>query len=177
MLLDLLDESRVFIDLRASGLLAPAGHDPTLVAVPEAARIDADVEHGDVDAPVAVRFEAHRIEPPLELRDADRDKLRANLLGPDVLDAGRHPAVAFAGRYVGTLSVGTLTGDLTIRGSSRPIAIPVDVDREGTQIVATGQWEGTLSALGIRPFRALLGALKLADWVRLRIDARFALRL
>jgi polyisoprenoid-binding protein YceI len=176
MQLDLLDDSRVFIDLRATGLLAAVGHDPTLVAVPDAARIDVDVEHADVDAPVAVRFAVKNIEPPLDLKDADRDKLRANLLSADVLDVARFAAVELRGRYVGTLARGTLSGDLTIRGVARAIAVPVDVEREADRFVVSGEWQGALSALGIKPFRALLGALKLADWVRLRLDARLAIR-
>jgi polyisoprenoid-binding protein YceI len=176
MRLDLLDDSRVFIDLRASGLLAGVAHDPTLVAVPELVAIDADLEHGDVDAPVSVRFAAADIEPPLELRDADRDKMRANLLGPEVLDASHHPRIELRGRYVGTLAEGTLSGDLEIRGRSRAIAMPVDVEREANRLIVRGSWEGPLSALGVKPFRALLGALKLADWVRLRLDARLLIR-
>jgi hypothetical protein len=172
MLLDLLDDSRVHIDLRASGMLAVVGHDPTLVAVPDAARIDADVVGADVDAPVALRFAVSNIDPPLDLRAADREKLRANLRSPEVLDAGRSPFVEVVGRYAGTLSQGTLSGDLWIRGARRAFAVPIDVDREGDRFVATGSWEGALSALGVKPFRALFGALTLADWVRLRIDAR-----
>ena len=176
MLLDLLDDTRVFIDLRAIGLLAVAGHDPTLVAVPDAARIDVDVAHGDVDAPLVVRFAAANIEPPLDLRAVDRDKLRAHLLGPDVLDAARCGGVELRGRYAGTLAQGTLSGDLVIRGAARAIAFSVDVEREADRMVATGAWEGRLSALGVKPFRALLGTLRLDDWVRLRLDARLAIR-
>jgi hypothetical protein len=40
--------------------------------------------------------------------------------------------------------------------------------------VATGAWEGRLTDLGIRPFKALLGAIKLEDWIAVRLDARFA---
>jgi polyisoprenoid-binding protein YceI len=176
MLLDLRDDSRVFIDLRATGLLGAVGHAPTLVAVPDTACIEVDVEHSDVDAPVAVRFAVANIEPPLDLRDADRDRLRANLLGPDVLDGARFDAIELRGRYAGTLSQGTLTGDLAIRGASRGIALSIDVEREANAIVATGSWEGRLTALGVTPFRAFFGALSLADWVRLRLDARLAIR-
>jgi hypothetical protein len=43
---------------------------------------------------------------------------------------------------------------------------------EGDVTVVTGTWESTLNALGIKPFKALLGALKLEDWVRLRVEAK-----
>ena len=38
-------------------------------------------------------------------------------------------------------------------------------------ILARGAWEGRLTDLGIKPFKALLGALKLEDWIRLRLEA------
>jgi hypothetical protein len=49
----------------------------------------------------------------------------------------------------------------------------VRVARDGDRFIAAGRWEGKLSALGVKPFKALLGALKLEDWICLRLQARF----
>jgi hypothetical protein len=46
------------------------------------------------------------------------------------------------------------------------------LQRAGSDLVARGTWEGRLTDLGIKPFRALMGALKLEDWVRLRLEAK-----
>jgi polyisoprenoid-binding protein YceI len=102
--------------------------------------------------------------------------MRDNLRGPDVLDAGRWPSVDFRGRFAGTLARGRLSGSLVVRGSARPIAMDVSIAGRGAELVAEGDWTGTLTELGIKPFRALLGALKLRDWIRLRLRLRWVPR-
>ncbi len=164
------DGSRVFIDLRATGLLRALAHSPTLTTRPESLAVDfrAEVREADVDA----RFRADAVEVPAALSASDREKMRDHLLGPEVLDARRFPVLDFRGRYAGTLDGGTLGGALTVRGVVRPLAIPIRVSREAGILVAIGSWEGTLTGLGIKPFKALLGAIKLQDWIALRVEAR-----
>ncbi|MGO9835856.1 MAG: hypothetical protein ACLP1X_16765 [Polyangiaceae bacterium] len=164
MRLDLSPESRVLVDLQATGLLKAVGHDPTLTAHPEATTLD-------LAAPLVVRFSVEGIEVPSHLPESDRSKMLANLRR-DVLDSARFPTVELRGRYDGTLDGGKLTGELLVRGDPRRLAMDVRATREGDTLVATGTWQGTLTELGIKPFRALLGALKLKDWIRLRLDAR-----
>jgi hypothetical protein len=168
MRLELLPDTRVLVDLRASGLLRAVGHDPTLVARPEPATITLD---GGA-ASVVLRFPARDIEPPADISASDRDKMRDNMLGQEVLDASRFPAIEVRGRYVGTPGGGTLEGDLVVRDQPHPFTMPIRVAKEGDLLVATGTWEGTLKGLGIKPFKALLGALKLEDWIRVRLEAR-----
>jgi hypothetical protein len=168
MRLELLPDTRVLVDLRATGLLRAVGHDPTLVARPEAAAIDLD---GGV-ASVSLRFPVRDIEPPRDISESDRDKMRENMLSRDVLDAARFPAIEVRARYTGTPEGGTVEGDLVVRGQPRRLAMPVRASKEGDVTVVTGTWESTLTALGIKPFKALLGALKLEDWIRLRLEAR-----
>jgi polyisoprenoid-binding protein YceI len=171
--------SRVFIDLRASGLLRAVGHDPTLsVALPSLGvdLSDAAVVGGPasrVDVPIEVRIPVGAIEPPDDLSAGDRIQMRDNLRGPEVLDAARWTTVSFRGRYAGSLSRGSLAGDVVVRGESRPLVFDVTVSREGAAFVAAGVWQGTLTELGIKPFKALLGALKLRDWIRVRLQVRW----
>lgn len=166
MRLELSAESRVFVDLRATGLLRAVGHDPTLVARPEATTIDLDAGN------VSVRFLVRDIEAPGDLSPSDRAKMTDNLRGADVLDASRFPVVAVEARYEGSLEGGTLDGQLVVRGARRHFAMALRGQRDGDVYLATGAWEGTLTGLGIKPFKALLGALKLSDWIRLRVEAR-----
>jgi polyisoprenoid-binding protein YceI len=165
MRLELSPESRVHIDLRATGLLRAVGHDPTLTARPEAATIDLDV--GDV----SVRFPVRDITPPEDLSPSDRGKMTDNLRSAEVLDAARFPVVAVQARYEGGIDGGRLTGQLVVRGAPRHFAMEIRTRREGEDYVATGAWEGTLTDLGIKPFKALFGALKLSDWIRVRVEA------
>jgi polyisoprenoid-binding protein YceI len=163
--------SRVAIELRATGLLRAIAHSPTLRGSPETLTVD----YADQVAQAAVEalFRADAIELPSDMSASDRERMRDNLLGPEVLDAARFPTIAFRGTYAGTLERGTLSGGLEVKGASRPIAIPIRLSREETLLFATGSWEGKLTDLGIRPFKALLGAIKLQDWIALRVEARF----
>ena len=155
----------MLVDLQATGLLKAIGHDPTLTARPEAVTID-------LEAPFVVRFAVERIEVPSDLSPADRERMLENLRGREVLDAGRFPFLELRGRYDGTLDGGKLAGELVVRGDPRRFSMDVRGGRDGDCLVATGTWQGSLNDLGIKPFRALLGALKLKDWIRLRLDAR-----
>ncbi len=170
MHIELLPDSRVLVDLRATGLLRAVGHAPTLVARPE--RLSLDVGPEPLDFALDLRFRADAIELPSEIGASDREKMRENMISAAVLDAARFPAIQLRGRYAGTLSGGELSGELVVRGVPRRITVPVRVVAEGKRLAATGTWEGKLTELGIKPFRALMGALKLEDWVRLRVEAR-----
>jgi hypothetical protein len=169
MRFQVLDSSRVFIDLRAAGLLRAMAHSPTLRAIPEPFAL----EFVEGAAVVSARFRVEAIELPEGMSAGDRHKMRENLLGPDVLDAARHPAVEFRGRYAGTTEAGTLSGDLVVRGVPARVSIPVRVARQWETFAADGAWQGTLGGLGVKPYRALLGAIKLEDWIGLRLETRF----
>jgi hypothetical protein len=166
MRLELSPDSRVLVDLEATGLLRAVGHDPTLTARPRPATIDTD--GGDV----ALVFRVRDVEPPADLSPSDREKMLDNLRSREVLDAERFPEVEVRGRYEGTMEGGTLAADVVVRGAPHRIRVPLRAAAEDGGYAVTGTWEGTLTDLGIKPFKALLGALKLKDWIRLRVDAR-----
>jgi polyisoprenoid-binding protein YceI len=169
--------SRVCVDLRASGPLAVLGHDPTLSARPDPFTIEVSETRGAggaIDAAVEARFPVDAIEPPAGMSASDRARMRENIASRDVLDASRHPHIVMRGRYAGTLEEGTLSGDLFVRGSPRPFSLRVRVTGGGGEgaFALSGRWEGRLTDLGVKPFKALLGALKLEDWIALRLDVR-----
>ena len=61
----------------------------------------------------------------------------------------------------------SVTGDLTVRGTTRPIAFDLELAGgrlRGTAVVKQTEW-------GMKPYTALFGALKVADEVRVEIDA------
>jgi hypothetical protein len=165
------DGSRLWIDLRATGLLRAVAHSPTLTARPD--RVTVELADPPNEADVEASFRADAIEAPADIPASDRSKMVENLRSRDVLDARHHPTIDFRGRYVGTLEAGTLSGDLRLRGAPRRLTMTIRVSRRDRALVATGAWEGRLTDLGIRPFKALLGAIKLEDRITLRLDMRF----
>jgi len=166
MRFELSQDSRVFIDLRATGLLRAVGHDPTLSARPEPASVDLD------DGQVTLRFPVADIEPQGDMSGSDRHKMLENMRSAEVLDAARFPVIEVRARYEGTAEGGELRGELVVRGQPRRVAVTLKATKQWDVVVAAGTWEGKLTDLGIKPFRALLGALKLENWIRLRIEAR-----
>jgi hypothetical protein len=168
-------DSRVLVDLRARGLLRALGHNPTLVAHPQPTTLEvADGEAGSTTATIALRFPVSRIDPPQDISRDDSDEMRANMAAEEMLDAARFPAVEVTARWRGTLESGRLDVDATVRGRTHALTMDVVVQRTSDDLVARGTWEGRLTDLGIKPFRALMGALKLEDWVRLRLEARLS---
>jgi hypothetical protein len=173
MTFEMSPESLVSIDLRATGLLKAVAHSPTLTAHPERLRLElGEPLPAKLDVPVTASFRVDRIEPPPDISAQDREKIRDNLCSDEVLDAARFPVVELEGRYRGDLARGTLAGTLAVRGAPRPITMELQAAREGDGLRVTGTWEGKLTDLGVRPYKALFGAIKLADWVRLRLEAR-----
>jgi hypothetical protein len=172
MRLELSPETRVLIDLRAIGLLRAIGHSPTLVARAEPQRIDIG-EGPAIEAPIDVRFLAATIEPPVDIPASDREKMLENMRGREVLDVSSFPTIDLHGRYTGSRERGRLSGDLSVRGVPRALSMEIQVAWSDSPITARGTWEGRLTDLGIKPFRAMLGALKLENWIRLRVEASF----
>lgn len=167
MRFELSPDSRVYIDLRATGLLRAVGHDPTLSARPEPASVDLE------DGKVQLRFQVADIEPQGEMSESDRHKMMDNMRSAEVLDARRFPVIEVRARYEGTAERGELRGELVVRGQPRRFAVTVQATKQWDVVIAAGTWEGKLTDLGIKPFKALLGALKLENWIRLRMEARF----
>jgi polyisoprenoid-binding protein YceI len=168
--LRLADGSRVSVTVRSKGVLGALAHQPTFVATLESLELpDVDGER-PIDFPVEARVSASAIEAPADASAFDRKQMIDNLRGAQVLDVARWPELTFRGRYRGTLEKGRLEGELLVRGAPRAIAWDVAVTKEGARLRARGVWEGTLTALGIKPFKAMLGALRLHDEARIGID-------
>ena len=166
--------AKVFVDVRSRGIVAALDH---------ALRFHADVasfafacalsENSAKDLPIEAQIAVNQIAPPADASRSDRAKMLENLRSREVLDAVRFPEIAFRGRYRGTLDAGELSGELLVRGAPRKVTFAVRGGRSEEALSVEATWEGALTALGVRPYRALLGALKLDDWVRIRIESVF----
>jgi polyisoprenoid-binding protein YceI len=102
------------------------------------------------------------------LTDKDRAEIRRNI-DEKVL---RGQPISFRSTSVDPADGGrrlSVRGDLTMAGDTRPIAFELRVDPDGhvRGIVAVTQ-----SDWGIKPYRGLMGALRVRDSVEVVIDAR-----
>ena len=88
-------------------------------------------------------------------------------LREEILHSDRHPRVELdadvSADAQGTVEV---RGSLRVRGQARPLH--VQLQRSGDRL--TGAFELTPSEFGIAPYKALAGAIKLQDRVRVQVD-------
>ena len=162
----------LLIRTRRAGLAATVGHDLTIVATqwagevttgddPETTELSVDVDL----ASLAVRDGAGGASP---LSDHDRSQIHdtmRRILTPSGAAVARFEARAVAT----TAGGGSIDGTLSLHGVTQPVRLAVTrTGTDGYQGTATVRQ----SAYGIKPYSAMLGALKLRDEVQIDVDVR-----
>ncbi|MEM9385562.1 MAG: YceI family protein [Pseudomonadota bacterium] len=87
-----------------------------------------------------------------------------NMLGPDLLDAARFPAITV--RTVdlqGEWPDFTLQAQVVVGDIPRPLSLPLKVHRDGAKLVAQGDLTVSHEQLGLAPFSVMLGALRVRE--------------
>ncbi|MBV7697361.1 YceI family protein [Streptomyces sp. TRM70350] len=111
---------------------------------------------------LTVREGAGGLKP---LTDADRAEIKRTLESEALLHTAEHPTMAFRSTSItGTPEDFEITGDLTIKGRTHPVTVHGGSDGDGT---VCGWATVTQSTWGIKPYSAFMGALKVADEVRI----------
>lgn len=98
-----------------------------------------------------------------------------NMRSPDVLDAERYPQIVIRSVAVsGPQWQPDVTVEITLRGQTRVLTVPVALDIADGTITATGRFRLLQTEFGIEPFSALGGRLRVADemLVRFRVLGR-----
>ena len=163
------DDGTLSVRTERTGAAAKAGHD-LLIHV---TAWEATLEVGDDPAATSIELVADAAS--LRVREGtggmkslgDDDKASIHqTIDDDVL---KRRAITFRSTGAtggdGKLSV---EGELTLAGTTRPLAFDLDVGDDGrlhaVAVVKQSDW-------GMKPYSALFGALKVADDVRVEIDA------
>jgi polyisoprenoid-binding protein YceI len=119
-----------------------------------------------VDEPAARREEGEEFAS--EPSAADVAGTRRNLEGPAVLDAARYPSI----RLDGVAARGPLgliaRARLVVRDHSAELELPVEVSVAPGELDVRGGFTVLQGALGIEPFSAALGALRVRDDLAVR---------
>jgi polyisoprenoid-binding protein YceI len=163
------DTASLVVKTYREGLAAKAGHDLVI----DVRQWEATLEVGEDPSHSSLQLhaDARSLYPREGLRgvkpltDKDRGEVRRNIdekvLGGEAINF-RSSAVEAANE--GGLHV---RGELTIRGRSRPAALELSVGPDGR---ATGTARLVQSEWGIKPYRGLMGALKVRDSVEVVFD-------
>lgn len=149
------------VQVEKAGLLSAVGHDLTL----RVGRFEIEVESGAVRA----RFDASslRVVEPASVSPRDRREIEATVAAV-ILGAPEHPFVTFAASSIvedGPLR--RIEGSLSICGRERRYA--VTARREAERAIVESRIHQP--DFGIRPFTAMLGALRIKPDVLVRLTA------
>jgi hypothetical protein len=106
------------------------------------------------------------------LAPADRDGTRVHMLGERQLDAAHFPVITLRCLRLTATSGGmSLELTVTLRDHAAHLTVPVQWQRQGNMLQASGEFSFKQSELGLEPYSLLFGALRVAD----EIHARFVL--
>ena len=136
------------------------------------------VEEFIVDDP-ALRASERSADFPPDVPDSARQGTRHNMLSAKQLNAAQYPDITLRAerlRHAASGGPDDLTADvlLRFRGQPREVSVAVSYAIRGGEIVVTGAFPLRQTDLGLTPFSALGGALRVRDdmSIRLRIVAR-----
>lgn len=94
----------------------------------------------------------------------DIEGTHRNMLSERLLDAEQYPMLRISGSGPsGEAGAQTITLAVEIAGVSSEVVVPVSVSIDDSVINAEGSFQLTHEMLGLRPFSALMGALKVAE--------------
>jgi polyisoprenoid-binding protein YceI len=169
------ENANLIVKTYREGMAAKAGHDLIIEVTDWEATLEV------ADAPKQSRLElsadARSLHPREGLRgvkplsDRDRNEIRKNI-DEKVLGS---EAIGFSSSAVEESGPGRLAvrGDLTLRGVARPASFELEVGEDGA---LAGSAELVQSDWGIKPYRGLMGALKVRDALEVVFDGRLSAR-
>jgi polyisoprenoid-binding protein YceI len=172
-------DSQVIILVGKTGIFGFASHAHEVVAPAVTGRVTYDLANLR-GASVSLEFNAPALrvtgrgEPPEDVPEVQRV-----MLSGQVLDVARYPKIVFQSRRVSVTAPAAdsasvlIEGDMTLHGTTRPIAIRATVSREsGGRVSARGSFTLKQTEFGIEPVTALGGTIRAKD----ELDIRFLLR-
>jgi polyisoprenoid-binding protein YceI len=174
------DDGQLLVKTGREGAAARMGHDLTLLATRWSATVTVDAENpprsrvtAEVDAGSLVVREASG--GAVGLTDSQRIEVENNVR-TKVLNSDRYPRITFASTAVEAGGErASVTGDLTIGRRTRPAILTLQLNRaRQPRIVASTAIIQT--AFGIKPYSALLGALRVKDVVEVTVEVRLPSR-
>jgi polyisoprenoid-binding protein YceI len=159
------DDATLLVRTYREGMAGMAGHDLVIEVTRWEANVDlaaGTIELSTDPRSLEVREGLRGVKP---LTDKDRDEIRRNI--DEKVLHGR--PITFRSRIVHANGRLHVEGDLTMAGSTHPVTADLDLDAAGR---VSGTIPLTQSDWGIKPYRGLMGALKVRDAVEIVIEGR-----
>jgi hypothetical protein len=173
--------SELHILVYRAGPFARFGHNHVIAARELAGRLTLtrDVVGSRFDLLLPV--EALAVDPePLRARygedfasersTADIDGTRANMLSAALLDSTAYPNVRVAGTIARAAQAYAADIEIAIKETVVRRTTPIALSVTATSVTASGMLEIDHAELGLTPFSALLGAIRVADVIEFRFE-------
>jgi polyisoprenoid-binding protein YceI len=169
------DESELRVLIFSAGALGALGHNHVISSHGLVGSVHVGASPGDsrvelslpVESLVVDAAEARASAGPAfegEVDEEDRRGTRENMLGDELLDVARYPEVRIVTESIsGEFAHMTVQARIEIRSSPHAVDLPVSVAFSGNRLVATGRTEISHAELGLEPFSAGFGTLRVAD--------------
>jgi polyisoprenoid-binding protein YceI len=152
-----------------AGLLARLAHDLRLRVQRHELHVEAGKVRGHCDAS-SLTVEGVMTERGLDSTGlSERDKRQiSETVRSEILRSDTHPRIELEADVSADATSSTLEvrGQLSVRGRARPVQL--QLQQRGDQL--QGAFELTPSEFGIAPYKALAGAIKLQDRVRVHVE-------
>lgn len=161
---------------RRTGVGALAGHDLDIEVTRwhGTLRVDpADLVASSVEVSIdATSFEVREGHgSPVPLLGVNKSDIVRTI--SKLLQTEKHREIRFVSEHVAAVDGGyVITGELTVAGRTRPVDLDVALDEDAR--VPSGTITATVlhSDFGIKPYSAMLGALKVRDAVTIRAEVQ-----
>jgi polyisoprenoid-binding protein YceI len=175
------DDGELLVKTQRAGAAALVGHDLTLRAARWSASVTVDAR-GPERSSLSASVDARSLEVveatggAIGITGSQKDEIEMSTR-EKVLDSRRHRTITFASTAItGDQRKVSVSGNLTIRGTTRPAILKVRVDERPAVPRIKATTSIVQSDFGIKPYSALLGTLRVRDIVEVAIEVRLAQR-
>ena len=166
--------SQFTIKVRASGLLASLGHNPTIAAGDFWGFLTFDADRPEQSS-FEMTVRADSLEVTDDVKQKDKREMEATMRD-EVLDVGKHSEIRFTSTGISSSPVGEdtfqlrISGELALHGVKRQECISAQARFRDNGVQLTGKFALRQSDFKIKRVKALAGALKVKDELELAFD-------
>ncbi|HEY0705046.1 MAG TPA: YceI family protein [Candidatus Acidoferrales bacterium] len=164
--------SRFTVRVSAAGMLSSFGHNPNIAIRGYTGELTVNPDQMQ-QASVRITIPANSLEVTDDISQKDKTDIETKMR-QEVLEAQQYPQIVFESIQIAPSSAGgnsyAVTGNLTLRGATRPETITAQVAISGDTIRAYGEFTLRQSDYGIKLVSVAAGALKVKDEVKLTFD-------
>ena len=177
------DKSRLYVQVfkDRTTLASAFAHDHVVAATGWSGQVIADPgEFSQCRVDVTVPVSGLQADLPVmralvgyesRLSESDQKEVATQLRAKGQLDADHFPEIGFSGRSCGgTREHLTVSGQLTIRGTSKTVDIPLKITYTDDGFRATGTFIAQHGDFGFSPYSAYFGAVKNRPEIKFVID-------